>query len=58
MIHSEARGRSDRASVRRTMIGVEAVDRVTPEVRSGNLSAIRNKDMKPELAVLLVHGRG
>ena len=39
-------------------MGVEAVDRVTPEVRSGNLSAIRNKDMKPELAVLLVHGRG
>lgn len=35
------------------------MDRVSPEVRSRTMRAIRSKDMKPELAVRhLVHGMG
>ena len=35
------------------------MDRVTPEVRSANMRAIRSKDMKPEMIVRrLIHGMG
>ena len=40
-------------------VGIRAMDRITPELRSINMRAIRSKDTKPELAIWrMVHGMG